>query len=62
MSDLENECTDCGFYDIDIGCCTCPPQDEWYACPIESAKPENIQALKEYAEWSAKMEVEHESD
>lgn len=53
-----SECTDCGFYDINIGCCTCPPQDEWYACPIESAKPENIQALKEYAEWSAKMEVE----
>ncbi len=54
-----SECLKCGFYDMDTGC-GCPSADMWYACPIESAKPENIQALKEYAEWSAKMEVEHE--
>jgi len=34
--------------------------DKWYACPIENIKPENVQALKEYAEWDAKREVEHE--
>lgn len=43
------ECYNCGFYDSDFGC-TCPSIDAWYACPIESEKPENIQALKEYAE------------
>ncbi len=53
-----NECLNCGFYDADYGC-TCLSADKWYACPIESKKPENIQALKEYAEW-AYREVEHE--
>jgi hypothetical protein len=24
----------------------------WYACPVESKKPENIKALQEYAEQS----------
>lgn len=45
-----NECTRCGFNDEDYGC-TCPHYDKWYACPIENDKPENVQALKEYAEW-----------
>lgn len=44
------ECCKCGFNDEDYGC-TCPNSDKWYACPIENKKPENIQALKEYAEW-----------
>lgn len=44
-----NECLDCGFNDCDYGC-TCPHSDMWYACPIENKKPENIQALKDYAE------------
>jgi hypothetical protein len=44
------ECCICGFNDIDYGC-TCPHSDKWYACPIENKKSENIQALKEYAEW-----------
>lgn len=54
-----DECLNCGFYDEDYGC-TCFSSDKWYACPIESAKPENIQALKEYAEWIAEMEVDNE--
>lgn len=45
-----NECYKCGFYDTDYGC-TCYSHDMWYACPIENKKPENIKALKEYAEW-----------
>ena len=46
----ENPCFDCGFWDnISEGCCVVS-SDKWYACPIESKKLENIQALKEYAE------------
>ena len=40
------ECYKCGFNDEDYGC-TCPHSDKWYACPIESKKPENIQELKD---------------
>jgi len=50
-----SECYSCGFNDEDYGC-TCPHSDKWYACPIENTKPENIQALKEYAEWAAESE------
>ena len=49
------ECNKCGFNDEDYGC-TCRNSDKWYACPIENKKPENIQALKEYAEWVAESE------
>lgn len=48
-----NECIRCGFYDPDYEC-TCPSYDKWYACPIESQEPENVQALKEYAEQKEK--------
>jgi len=44
------ECANCGFNDEDYGC-NCPSSDMWYACPIESKKPENIKALQEYVEW-----------
>lgn len=47
----------CGFNDEDYGC-TCSSSDKWYACPIENKKPENINALKEYAEWASKVESE----
>lgn len=50
------ECDDCGFNEE--GMCTCWQSNKWYACPIESRKPENIQALKEYAEWSTESEEE----
>jgi hypothetical protein len=46
------ECYKCGFNDEDYGC-TCAHSDMWYAYPIENKKPENIQALKEYAEQVA---------
>ena len=52
-----DECYKCGFYDEDYGC-TCFFSDKWYACPIENKKPENIKALKEYAEWVGKVESE----
>jgi len=45
---MTNVCKDCDFY-CD-GACLCPSMDKWYACPIESSKPENQQALREYAE------------
>lgn len=49
------ECANCGFHN-EYGCCDCPHSDKWYACPIENKKPENIQALKEYAEWLPQYE------
>lgn len=45
-----NECYDCDCYDADIECCTMPSIDKWYACPIESALPENQEELKKMAE------------
>lgn len=44
------ECYKCGFFDTDFGC-TCPSGEEWYACPIESKKPENKKDLEEYCKW-----------
>ena len=32
----------------EYGYCTMPPYDKWYACPIESEKPENKKALEEW--------------
>lgn len=49
-----DECRTCGF--CEDGQCLCPPYDKWYACPYESEKPENVQALKEYAEWCRERE------
>lgn len=51
------ECYKCGFNDEDYGC-TCPHSDKWYACSIENKKPENIQALQEYADWLPQYEGE----
>ena len=51
------ECMSCGFNNEDY-VCACSPSDKWYACPIESKKPENIKALKDYAEWAGKAESE----
>lgn len=45
-----DDCYNCGFLDSDREGCTCSSLDKWYACPFESAKSENQQALKEYAE------------
>ena len=46
------ECYLCGFWDSEREGCTCPSWDRWYACPIESEKPENKEAIKAYAEWA----------
>ena len=53
--DKLKKCCRCGFNEC--GRCTCPPYDKWYACPIESEKPENIKALKEYAEETETVEM-----
>lgn len=45
------ECYNCGFWDSEREGCTCHPDDKWYACPIESKKPENIKALEEFVNW-----------
>lgn len=52
---MANVCKDCDYYDYDDGYCLCSPYDKWYACPIESSKPENQQALRKYAEQRNKM-------
>jgi hypothetical protein len=49
------ECANCDFNNEDYGC-TCSHSDKWYACPIENKKPENIQALKEHADWLPQYE------
>lgn len=54
------ECRKCGFWNSDYEGCTCQPSDKWYACPIESEKPENKRALEEYAEWAYKPKEESE--
>ena len=51
------ECFNCGFWDSEREGCTCPSIDKWYACPIESEKPENKQALEEFANWKPDGEV-----
>ena len=51
-----NECYRCGFYDRDYESCICPSPEMWYACPIESAKPENQKELEEMAKWYAEKE------
>ena len=48
---MNNPCIKCACWDSDSEGCTMPHSDKWYACPLEYNKPENIQALKEYAEW-----------
>lgn len=47
---LDRKCYTCGFYDSDFDC-VCPSMDRWYACPIESKKPENQKELEEMAKW-----------
>lgn len=44
------ECYKCDCWDCDYGC-TMPSSDKWYACPIESEKPENKKELEEYIKW-----------
>jgi hypothetical protein len=51
------ECVNCVYFN-DYWGCDCPYYDKWYACPIDSKKPENIRALKGYAEQLSKAESE----
>lgn len=30
-----NECYNCGFWDSDYEGCACPPEEKWFACPLE---------------------------
>lgn len=48
-----SECCNCGFWNSDYGSCACPSSDKWYACPVESEKPKNVEALKDYVEWAS---------
>lgn len=41
------DCYDCRFWDSDREGCMCPSFDMWFACLIESSKPENQKALKD---------------
>lgn len=46
-----NRCLSCSCWDSDREGCTMPSMDMWYACPIESQKPENQKELEKMAEW-----------
>ena len=51
----KNPCLTCDCWDSDAGGCTMPHSDKWYACPIDSERPENKKAfddmLTEYEEY-----------
>lgn len=56
----KDPCLTCSCWDSDAEGCTMPHSDKWYACPIESAKPENQKALEEMAaEYAEKHYYEH---
>lgn len=58
MSDsMRLPCWDCGFWDSDREGCTCPSCDIWYACPIESEKPENKKEMEEWLKWMSEKEA-----
>jgi len=46
----KNPCLSCDCWDSEREGCTMPSTDMWYACPIESQKPENQEALRKLAE------------
>lgn len=48
---MDRECYRCGFYDSEFEQCCCSSVEMWYACPIESKKPENQKELEEYIKW-----------
>lgn len=53
---MTDPCKRCTCWDPDREGCTMPQADRWYACQIESQRPENQQALQEYVEWVVKNE------
>lgn len=54
----KNPCSTCDCWDSDAEGCTMPHSDKWYACPIESAKPENQRALEDMAAEYAERQKE----
>lgn len=46
-----SECYKCGFWNSDYEVCTCYSGNKWYACPIESRKPENKKAMEDFIKW-----------
>ena len=48
MSKKKDPCKGCSCMN-EYGYCEMPFSDRWYACPIESEKPENKKALEEMA-------------
>lgn len=46
----KNPCLSCDCWDSEREGCTMHSTDMWYACPIESQKPENQEALRKLAE------------
>lgn len=56
-------CLRCDCWDSDREGCTMPESDRWYACPIESARPENIAALEAWCAFldQHRKEVNNES-
>lgn len=48
MSKKKDPCKGCSCMN-EYGYCDLPFSDRWYACPIESEKPENKKALEEMA-------------
>ena len=48
MSKKKDPCKGCSCMN-EYGYCEMPHYDKWYACPIESEKPENKKTLEEMA-------------
>lgn len=55
-------CYYCGFYDSDYEQCTCPSFEKWYACPLESEKPENKKEMEEYLKLFDERSEENERE
>ena len=57
-----NECYKCGFWNSDYEACSCPHSDKWYACPIDSERPENKQMFEEWMKWLTREDDEQQID
>lgn len=56
------ECYKCGFWNSEFEQCCCSSTDMWYACPIESKRPENQKELEEMAKWYDEKECDYYDD
>ena len=48
-----DECLKCGWWDCELGCCTCRSDELWYQCPLEPEPTEDD------FKTAADMEVEN---